>query len=476
MRGWVDGKGGGLPEMTKFHTRTLKLKLRVVSGNLDESWGRIRQISNDAWRAANWIASGQYLNDQIMRRIYARRKIDPKNDLSGVQAVEKEFELLCGTKRQATTERDLKEAFPNLPPCVTNPLNQVVYASYKKEKGDLLTGTRSLRTYRKGMAIQTTKASWELSAEENGNHCLRWKLSRSEAIHFEIFYGRDKVNHRLTVSRILDGENVFSAPQIQLKEKDLFLLLPVKEPQQELSLIPEISVGVHFGSAVPVYVALSDGDARWGIGSKEDILRVRIQMQNRQKNLQRGLKFVRGGKGRRKKLRGLNRVKEKATNFAQAYNHNLSRQVVDFAVKNRAGLIKMEIMEGFEQKERDLFVLQSWPFFELQTMIEYKAKRMGIEVTKVDPDRSTQTCSVCGYCEGERRQDRMFRCKGCGAELGADHNAALNIARSRRFITSKEHSEIYKPNDDVRVDDGTPQNHKPPEINADERIRPLSTR
>lgn len=263
--------------MSEFHTRTIKLKLIVTNEDKKAAWKRIRQIMDDSWKAANWIASGQYLNDQLMRRVYARRKIDPKDNLEAVQKVEEEFQKFFGTKRQATTERDIKDVWPNLPPCVTNPMNQVVVASYNSEKQDMLRGARSLRTYREGMPVTTTKISITLSPGENGGHTITWRLGRTEQIVFAVYYGRDKANNRLTVQRIIDKENDYSAPQIQLKDRDLFLLLPVKEPRREYDLDPDLSVGVDLGLAVPAYVALSNGPSRRAIGSREDFLRVRMQ-------------------------------------------------------------------------------------------------------------------------------------------------------------------------------------------------------
>ena len=425
--------------MADYHTRTLKL--------------RVTDEAKDAWKAANWIASGQYLNDQLIRRIYARRKIDPKEDKQAVDQIEQEFKDFFGTKRQATTERDIKKAYPVLPPCVTNPLNQIVVASYRKEKGEMLAGNRSLRSYRRGMPVQTTKAAIELSKGDNGNHFVSWKLGRKEAVNFEILYGKDRANNRLTVDRILEGENDYSAPQIQLKDKDLFLLLPVQEPQQELKLDPELSLGVDLGIVVPAYMALSNGKARRGIGSKEDFLKVRTQMNKRRRQLQKSLKSVKGGKGRQKKLKALDRLKEKERNFARSYNHFVSKEVVDFAIKNRAGVIKLELLEGFGQEEQQAFVLRYWSYFELQTMIAYKAKRAGISVVKIDPYHTSQTCSACGhYEEGQRETQADFLCKKCGEKIFADYNAALNIARSEKVVTKKEQCEFYKRQNEAKED------------------------
>ena len=430
--------------MTKLHTRTIKLKINVVGEDRKESWKRVRQISNDGWKAANWIASGQYLNDQLIRRIYARRKIDAKENKDAVEKVEKEFKEFFGTKRQATTEKDVKEAYPDLPSCVTNPLNQVVVASYNKEKGDMLSGNRSLRSYRKGMPVTVTKKSIEFSKDDNDKHFIKWKLGRNEAVNFNIYYGKDKANNRLSIADIITGELDYSAPQIQLKDRDLFLLLPVKDPEQELKLNPELSLGVDLGIAVPAYIALSKGPQKRAVGFKDDFLRMRLQMQNRRRHLQRSLKFAGGGKGRQKKLKALERIKDKERNFARMYNHFLSREIVDFTIKNKAGVIKLEMLEGFGKEEQQAFVLRNWSYFELQTMIQYKAKRVGIVVVKIDPYHTSQTCSACENYEKGQRDGRDFKCKKCGEKFDADYNAALNIARSDKVVTKKEQCQFYK--------------------------------
>lgn len=431
--------------MSEFHTRTIKLKLIVTNEDKKAAWKRIRQIMDDSWKAANWIASGQYLNDQLMRRVYARRKIDPKDNLEAVQKVEEEFQKFFGTKRQATTERDIKDVWPNLPPCVTNPMNQVVVASYNSEKQDMLRGARSLRTYREGMPVTTTKISITLSPGENGGHTITWRLGRTEQIVFAVYYGRDKANNRLTVQRIIDKENDYSAPQIQLKDRDLFLLLPVKEPRREYDLDPDLSVGVDLGLAVPAYVALSNGPSRRAIGSREDFLRVRMQMQARLRNLQRNLKSVHGGKGREKKIRALERVKDRERNFSRTYNHYLSKEIVEFAIRNRAGTIKMEMLEGFGEPDGHDFVLRNWSYFDLQKDVDDKAKRAGIKVVKIDPYHTSQTCSECGHFEpGQRKSQSEFVCAKCGAKIHADYNAAVNIARSDKVVKSKEECECFK--------------------------------
>jgi len=433
--------------MTAYCIRVVKLALGVAAPAEEKQtvWKRIYQIADDAWKAANWVASGQYLNDQMVRRIYARRGIDAKTDKDQVIAVENDFQEYFGTKRQAATERDIKAQFPNLPPCVTNPLNRVVTANYNKEKGDMLMGNRSLRTYRKGMPIQTTKAAVVLS-QGDGDHMVTWKLSRNEHIAFTIYYGRDRANFRHTVQQIIDGGLDYSAPSIQVKNKKLYLLLPVKDPKRDADVDAGLSVGVNLGMVHPAYVCLSDGTKDKAIGSRDDFSRVRIQMQERRRRVQASLVSTRGGKGRQKKLKALEHIGKKERNFARQYNHFVSKQVVEFAAKHRAGVIKIEMLEGFGSDHRHAFVLRNWSYFEMQEMIKYKAERIGIKVVHVDPFRVSQTCSQCGYWE-EGQIDaaaRKMTCRGCGCVMDVDHNAALNDAVSTKIVTKKEDCQFYR--------------------------------
>ena len=80
-------------------------------------------------------------------------------------------------------------------------------------------------------------------------------------------------------------------------------------------------------------------------------------------------------------------------------------------------------------------ILSKWSYYELQNMIEYKAEREGISVKYVDPAYTSQTCSKCGYVDKENRTSQeKFKCIECGFELNADHNAAINIARSNNYV------------------------------------------
>ena len=86
-------------------------------------------------------------------------------------------------------------------------------------------------------------------------------------------------------------------------------------------------------------------------------------------------------------------------------------------------------MEDLTGISKDSTFLKSWPYFDLQTKIEYKAKENGIDVIKINPKFTSQRCSKCGYIsEANRPEQSIFQCKKCGFGINADWNAALNIS------------------------------------------------
>ena len=192
-------------------------------------------------------------------------------------------------------------------------------------------------------------------------------------------------------------------------------------------------LGVDLGIKYPAYMSVSDDIIQHEhLGSVDDFLKVRTQMQDRKRKLQQALKFTKGGKGRKKKLQALDKFRDKERNFAKTYNHTISKQIVDFAKKNRCEYINLEKLtkDGFNSR-----LLRNWSYYELQTMIEYKAEREGIKVRYVDPRNTSRTCSCCGNVDKDNRKTQeQFKCTECGFELNADHNASINIARSTNFV------------------------------------------
>lgn len=297
-------------------------------------------------------------------------------------------------------------------------------------KNGLARGERSLTNYKRDFPLLVRNRDLRFSyIEESDEIQINW----IRGIKFEVVLGNrlreNTLELRQTLHKCISKEYKICDSSIQIDGKDIILNLTIDIPENKaVEFIDGRCLGVDLGIKYPAYICLSDDTyKRKSIGSELELLKQRQQFKNRRKRLQEQLKLVKGGKGREKKLRALESLRSNERNFAKTYNHNVSKEIVDFALKHKCEFIKLEDLSNnsFDDK-----LLGSWGYYELQNMIEYKAERVGIKVVKVDPSYTSQTCSRCGHIDKENRPTQeKFKCTKCDFSLNADHNAAINISR-----------------------------------------------
>ncbi len=75
------------------------------------------------------------------------------------------------------------------------------------------------------------------------------------------------------------------------------------------------------------------------------------------------------------------------------------------------------------------YVTVSWPYYDLEQKLIYKAERNHQKVIKVDPQYTSQRCPVCGYISRSNRDKRnhIFRCGQCGYTSNDDRIGAMNL-------------------------------------------------
>ena len=130
-----------------------------------------------------------------------------------------------------------------------------------------------------------------------------------------------------------------------------------------------------------------------------------------------------------KKYRKLNQIKRRESNIVRDLNHKISKRIVLTAKENGCS-VKLENLKGIRNNKKQArsfkYSLSSWSYFQLLMMIQYKAKKFGVDVGLVDPRYTSKTCSKCGAIG--IRKDKSFVCPSCGHVDHADANAAFNIA------------------------------------------------
>ena len=300
-------------------------------------------------------------------------------------------------------------------------------------KNGLAKGERSSINYKRNFPLMTRGRSLTFY-EQDGEILIKWV----NKIIFKVIFNARKENTlelQHTLQKILNKEYKVMQSSLEFdKNNNLILNLTLDIPFKKEELFIEGRVlGVDLGVKYPAYVCLNDDTyKREHIGEALELIKQRKQYQDRRRRTQQQLKNVKGGKGRGKKLKNLNKLGECERNFTKTYNHMISKRIVEFAKKYKCQYINMEKLtkDGFNDS-----ILRNWSYYELQSMVEYKADRVGIKVRYINPAYTSQTCSKCGHIDKENRQTQeKFRCTKCGFELNADHNASINIARSEDFI------------------------------------------
>ena len=234
-------------------------------------------------------------------------------------------------------------------------------------------------------------------------------------------------------------------------------------------------MGVDLGIKCPAVSYSMDGKVRFYGNGRENRYKRRKCYARRQR-LQKA-----------RKLRAIKRISDKEARFMRDRDHQVSRAIVNEAIRQGAKVIALEDLDGIregcmkstptrksrknvdkpkvdsvaknagESVQLELFSesetmtkkqrrkkrklskkqlaarrknnrsLNSWSFYRLAKYIEYKAALAGILVAYVNPYKTSQRCPHCG--KEHKARDRRYVCE-CGFHAHRDVVGAINIAKN----------------------------------------------
>ncbi len=121
--------------------------------------------------------------------------------------------------------------------------------------------------------------------------------------------------------------------------------------------------------------------------------------------------------------------------FVHDQLHKVSRRVVEWVSRFETPVIVFEdlkeMRDSIDYGTRMNRRLHSLPFRKLREFITYKAAFQGIPSEEINPEYTSQACSLttCEHTTRANRNKKRFKCVECGRQDHADRNAAINIAK-----------------------------------------------
>ncbi len=249
-----------------------------------------------------------------------------------------------------------------------------------------------------------------------------WRMEQGMLIIPVCLDGKTQQIEIRCAQRDLEGEKGI----LRIKKKrgkwiaDVTMTLKQPEPKEQGNVM-----GVDLGIKVPA-VSYIEGKGTHFYGNGRYQRYMRRRFYARRKVLQKA-----------GKKRALRKSQGKEQRWMKNINHQLSRQIVNYAQEHGTGTIKLESLTGIRvgttrksrgaKARKNNRMQNTWSFYQLSHFITYKAERLGIRVEQVDPAYTSQECPSCG--KRNKAQDRTYRCSDCGWRGHRDTVGAVNISR-----------------------------------------------
>jgi len=112
--------------------------------------------------------------------------------------------------------------------------------------------------------------------------------------------------------------------------------------------------------------------------------------------------------------------------------HAATKQIVETAKSEGKGIVVgdlTDIRKSVRYNDNADQKIHQWQFGEITRQLFYKAKMLGVKITKISEKDTSKTCALCGREEHGRVHRGLYRCKLYGKEFNADTNSTVNIKK-----------------------------------------------
>jgi hypothetical protein len=354
---------------------TRKIQLIIDSKDkeyIHQAYETLYQWQHICFRAANYIFTHRFLQEQVKELIYLTDETKVK-----LADITKDEEGILTTSKLNSVQRLLSKQFKGqIPIHILSSLNMTLTNHFNNEKQAYIAGERTIRNYKREipMPFRGTDIT-HLRYSDDGKY---FRLTLFQ-IPFRTYLGKDINDKRQLLDKVIKGETKLCTSSLKLENNKIYLLASFKVKKDVHSLDESVIAEASLSLDYPIIVKI--GKSRHTIGSKEEFLHRRLAIQSARQRIQEGITFNRSKHGRKRKLKALNRFKNKESDYVTHKLHLYSRRLIDVCIKHRAATLLLVNQKDKEQSAKaDEFLLRNWSFYSLKEKILYKAAKAGIEV------------------------------------------------------------------------------------------------
>jgi IS605 OrfB family transposase len=354
---------------------TRKIQLLIDSREeafLQETYATLYQWQRMCCKAANYIFTHCYLQEQVREMFYLTENVHVK-----LTNIAKDENGILTTSKMNTTYQVLSKHFKGeMPMGILSCLNNSLVSLYQKERMDYFKGIRSLRNYKRDIPIPINATDLRQLRQETANSNFSFNLF---GIPFRTYLGKDFYDKRVLLEKVLKQEVKLCTSSIKLEKGKIYLLAAFAYEQEQHVLQPAIVAEAALSIEIPIVVTIHK--SRYLIGNKEEFLHRRLAIQAAIERTKKGAAYNRSGKGRKRKLKSMDKYKDAENDYVNQKLHVYSRRLIDLCIKHQAAtLLLTNHAEAVEEKKEDRFLLRNWSYSNLKEKINYKARKAGIIV------------------------------------------------------------------------------------------------
>lgn len=281
-------------------------------------------------------------------------------------------------------------------------------------------------------------------------------------IRFKIVFGNPykSADLRDSIVKLLCGQYRALGSLIQIDGKKIYFLMSIDIGKKETAEKDEnISVGCHFGFRCPILCCTNDSVSKVQvIGNTESFVAQRLRMQTARNQLQHALRYAKGGRGRKRKLRALEYHKNREQNFAKTCNHQWTSAVIKYALSKNAKYINLEVRNS---KDLDNYMLRNWNYFMFKTFLAYKAEKNGLEVRYVILPSESSKESDEGVVQMLAHASQFVNEKDFDKETESKNEDIKNYGEVMQEKKEKNDKQVRIDPDEFVLLTPTPQDKKP---------------